>query len=142
MNAFAIASLKPGTIHTWVYTRHAKLPKKLEGNDLVITSCFQARVGVNYYNLESIKAKLLNVTGASANANASNDLIQFNNDGEAYVQAFPIGNYHSKKYFLNGKSANVEDLLEQGFAPSLLGINKKEKSPVIKLLISKIVSIK
>lgn len=122
---------RKGTIHTFVYCRKAKLPKKLEGNELDIRSVFQARVGIDYDNIKAVEeARAMGKAKGGLNGveSVEDDFIFTGKSGQPLIRVYPIKSaISSKEYILNGTKHGVDDLLASGFAKSVLGIHEGDK---------------
>lgn len=124
-------SWQKGSIHSFVYSRKARLPKKLEGNVLEITSKFQARVGIDYDNIASVKEARENGKakgGLSGVEQVEEDFLFIGKDGQTLLRVYPVkSDYHGKSYVLNGEETDAETLLASGYAKSVLGIREHKE---------------
>lgn len=149
-----IKGLKKGSIHHVWYERLARLPKKLEGNELIIRSSFLARFGCGYENLSSTEAKRAlgaEKGGLSGMVSEGDDIFyKSERTGKRCARAYPMpkAGWGKREFILNGEIVPKELLLEMGYAPSVLGIKtpkegdiKEEQAPCMYLVLSQIKAI-
>lgn len=141
-----VSELQPGTIHSFLLVGEVKLAKKYGDTKLLKVTKMQGRIG-EYANQQRVIEKRANEPEGTEHKPAYEmqevieNRVYVTPTGKTVIRLLPVHNdNHMSLWLENGKIVPLDELKER-YAPSILGLNKKEAPDCISVSASKIFAI-